>query len=365
MSPNPPGPPPDLALVVAVHNDGAGLARLLQQTGRLGIAAQVVVVDDGSDPPCALYPGMAFARRVLPGVRIDWLRTQGPEGRACGAGAARNLGLAEVRTPLVLFFDADDMVTGAIRGLLADLTRDWHAHGPFDMALFAHHDSRMLAQGRAGPQEPPDRALWAQHAPGPALRALDRAGALAMCRVSNYPWNRIWRTGFLRDAGVRFTESMLHNDIAPHWAGFLSGQRLLCSGRACAIHTVVPGRAQLSARRGRDRLAAFDALDAVLDRLLEEVARDAGRAAFAGPLLDFTCRLTGWIATRLDDPGDIAALQARARGFMVRMAQAENGDLARAVDTALGPGVEPGLAARLLSVLGAPSGAFGRTAAGA
>lgn len=326
-----------LSLVIPVFNDAAGLSRLLGQIAQLGIAREVIVVDDGSDTPCrALFPA-----NPVPGAEVVWLRTDA----GLGAGHARNLGQAAITGSHVLFFDADDMLTPDIVPLLSDLDEM-----AFDFCIFPHHDSRLLARGLTGPQEPPDRAYWADVAPDARPRLLSTAEAQVLCRVSNYPWNKIWRADFLREAGVRCTEIPLHNDIEPHWAGFLSGRRILASARHCAIHTVAAGRAQLSSQRGAERMRLFEALSAVVARLESEVALDPSRAGFVGPLLEFICRLADWARSRMD-AGDAGIMQSRAHAFIRTWAQNASPAVSEAVERALSD--EPGLAARFTMVFGA------------
>lgn len=325
-----------LSVVIPVRNDPAGLDRLLGHLARLRIARQIVVVDDGSDPPLQA----AFARHRVPGAQLDWLRSDA----GLGAGHARNLGQAAVRGTHVLFCDADDELTPEIVPLLADLR-----HQSFDFALFMHHDSRMLASGRDGPHEPPDRAFWHAVSPPDRPRAVDMAEAAVLCRISNYPWNKIWRAGFLREAHVRCTEIPVHNDIEPHWAGFLSARRILVSGRHCLIHHVAAHHGQLSNRRGAGRLALFEALEAVLERLTQEVGRTPGQSVFVAPFMEFCCRLLDWTTTRLE-PELHPELQRRACAFFQQIARSPEDTLAAAAQTALA--TEPGLASRLLTLAG-------------
>lgn len=324
-----------LSLVIPVFNDNAGLARLLAQVAGLKLADEVIVVDDGSDEPSRAH----FAQNPVPGARMVWLRTEA----GLGAGHARNLGQAAVSGSHVLFLDADDTLTPDILALKQALSGQ-----DFDFCLFAHDDSRLLARGMRGPQEPPDRAFWAQAAPGAAPRPMTQEEAQLLCRLSNYPWNKIWRTGFLAEAGVRCTEIPVHNDIEPHWAGFLSARRALVSGRHCVVHHVAGGR-QLSNRRGAERLRLFDALERVAVRLDREIGSDPARAAFAGPFLEFVCRLLGWVKTRLDGE-ETDLLQARADAFLATLAQQASPALSLAIERALAD--EPGLAVRFLTVFG-------------
>lgn len=81
----------DVAVVIPARDRAEQLAECLQGVGPV---AEVVVVDDGSDDPCAIQ---AVARGVQL-LRLD---------RRSGPAAARNAGLAATSAPLVAFVDSD------------------------------------------------------------------------------------------------------------------------------------------------------------------------------------------------------------------------------------------------------------------
>jgi glycosyltransferase involved in cell wall biosynthesis len=92
-------PPTPVAVVIATRDR----PELVQRAVRSALAqtqapAEVVVVDDGSDPPLELAPALAVEERV----RLVRLQPGG------GAGAARNTGVAKSSAPLVAFLDDDD-----------------------------------------------------------------------------------------------------------------------------------------------------------------------------------------------------------------------------------------------------------------
>jgi len=93
---------PDIAVVVPTHNRPAGLARLIK-----GLRAQtldrarfeVVVVDDGSDPPQAVEPG---------DLRLRVIRHE----TARGPSATRNSGWRGTASSMVAFIDDDCVPVG-------------------------------------------------------------------------------------------------------------------------------------------------------------------------------------------------------------------------------------------------------------
>jgi hypothetical protein len=81
---------------------GAPLAEALESLRAQDVRARIVVVDNASAPPLGELPGAEVIRAP---ARLT-------------VGAARNLGLREVTTPYVLFWDADDvMLPGTLRFL--------------------------------------------------------------------------------------------------------------------------------------------------------------------------------------------------------------------------------------------------------
>ncbi|MCV2876244.1 glycosyltransferase [Rhodobacteraceae bacterium XHP0102] len=231
----------DVAAVIAQRNDHQPLARLLQQMRAGGWFSQIIVVDDASHH-ASCDPAADFTLRLQ---------------KRAGAGMARNLGLGMVRAQYVMFLDADDTLLPSLSNLLDDLAR-----GPdFDLCFFRHADSRLTPFGRIG-DAPFERDIWAGAgcAIG-ALRQLPTKERTGLVRLSAYPWGRISRTAFLRDHGVRFAPTLVHNDIPFHWLGLMRADRVLTSDQIAIHHRLGPGR--LTARRGASRAELFTGLDLV------------------------------------------------------------------------------------------------------
>ena len=297
--------PFSLSLVVPVHNDAEGLTRLLRQAEAFGVFQALVVCDDASTPPCR-PADLGFDEAAL---GITYLRSE-----ICrGAGHARNQGLAAVATEHVLFFDADDLLTEALVDLIADLEGL-----AFDFCLFRHIDSRERAKGHPGPM-PVDQGYW--EAAGLAQTAptlLNRAQQVRMTTIAAYPWNKIYRTGFLRDHGIRCTEIPVHNDIELHWSSFLLAERIYASNALCCEHFVHTGGGRLTNRRGVERLEVFQALAP----LHQTLAQSPLGPEVLWPLAQFEVGLCGWILTVLDTIHHAAFLQ-RARVFFLTQYDSE------------------------------------------
>ena len=295
MTPAPVPNDPSLALVIPVRDDQSGLIRLLQQAEVMGIFDQVVISDDGSEPPVrAAESGIAPARSTL--LRSD---------QSGGAGAARNRALAAVRTSHMIYFDSDDRLTPEFPRLWQELIGK-----QFDFCLFRHHDSRVGHQQGWG-QMPLDNAMWRQAGAGFSTLFQPKPTALAaLAETANYPWNKIYRTGFLRDHDLRCSETPVHNDIALHWMSFLQATQVLVSDRVAAVHEVHGLGHRLTNRSGAERLCVFDPL-AQVARALERAERPRLRAGF----FHFTAGLLDWIRTVLA-PEHHKALDEQTHTFL-------------------------------------------------
>lgn len=302
-----------LALVVPVWNDAILLRRLLRQAASLGCFDQIVVVDDASTPAISA-DDVAPAGQPAQGLAL--IRT-GETPR--GPGHARNLGLASVTTTHLLYFDSDDTLTPDIVDLVEDLKgRD------FDFCLFNHADSRFSVHGR-WIQMPEDEAIWrdAGVAVGAISTPTPRAAA-RLSEVANYPWNKIYRTDFLRDNAIRCTEIMNHEDVELHWRSFMAAMarpgRILTSDRICAVHRIQASGGRLSNRSGPERLAFFPALDELASVILDRkrtASTPLGDHPLALHFLRFITGLFDWIADNLA-PEHLPALRAACRQFLAR-----------------------------------------------
>jgi hypothetical protein len=290
----PPAPPPvplRPALVIPVHNDADALDRLLAQARAMGCFAQIVVVDDGSDPALMLpdAPWFTLLRHAT----------------AQGGGVARNLGLTAVTAPHVLFFDADDLLTPDLAALLTTLG----GAGAFDFCQFKYADSRVAAEGLRG-QPDWDEVFWEQAGLSVGhLREAAPAALPILVQTANYPWNKVYRTGFLRDHGIGCAATQVHQDIPLHWLGYLAASRVLTSDRICAWHHVSAAGGRLTNRTGPERLEVFDALAPVM------TAAAARQTDWQAALARFVLGLIDW-GEKAIDPALRPALRAREAAFL-------------------------------------------------
>lgn len=169
--------------------------------------SQVLVVDDGStDATAAVVSAYAASH---PRVRLVRRPNGGP-----GAGAARNTGMDLVDTEYVMFLDGDDeLAPGGLSKLVAGLDRHH-----LDVAVGA---TEQFPVGREW--------VWSQYF---------QAGSSKRVRIEDVPLlahdsrtcDKLYRTAFLRDSGVRFAEGVHAQDIVVNVPAMLRAPELMLVG---------------------------------------------------------------------------------------------------------------------------------------
>ncbi|MFJ9814290.1 glycosyltransferase [Streptomyces sp. NPDC101151] len=186
MHPNPrdPHPTPQVGVVVIGYNDAAHVADAVRSAlGQGAAVGEVVAVDDCSTDGT----GELLARLAAGEPRLRVVRRGVNSG---GCGSPRNTGIDAVTMPYVMFLDSDDVLPpGAVDALLTAATG---ARAEVASGLCVR---RELPSGREQPWQAP---LYTVHS--------------VLARPSQHPRlvhdtlcvNKLYRTAFLREHGIRF-----------------------------------------------------------------------------------------------------------------------------------------------------------------
>ncbi|MDO0927452.1 glycosyltransferase family 2 protein [Streptomyces sp. TG1A-8] len=277
MPPDPPeqSPAPRAGVVVIGYNDAAHVADAVRSALAQGPAVgEVVAVDDRSTDGSAELLARLAAREPR-------LRVVRREANSGGCGSPRNTGADAVTMPYVMFLDSDDVLPpGAVDALLAAATG---ARAEVAGGLCVR---RELPSGR---EQPWQASLYAAHA---VLAHPSRRPRLVHDTLCV---NKLYRTGFLREHGIRFPEGrFLYED-------FVFGARVLAAAPRIAL---VPdrvyvwhvrrsaGRPSLSLDRERvdNWKARAEACALAHDILLDAGQKELARAARA-KFLDHDLRM--------------------------------------------------------------------------
>lgn len=281
------------SVVIPVWNLPDDLRELLKALSDLRIFTEIIVSDDGSTENCDPF-SLGFSSETL-GAELKYVRSD--EQR--GAGHARNLGLAAVTSEHVLFLDADDRPLPGLRQI-------WERHlvaiedglNP-DFTIFRHIDSRVMKETQKAGTFVKEEGIWDSVLQGRPEASLDLRERATLCGISAYPWNKIYRTEFLRENGILCSETPVHNDVKLHWLSFLKAQNVLALHRPGIVHIVAGSAHHLTNRSDENRFCLFGILDDVKDHIRE----NGSEALFLRQFLHFAHAVLHWghrvIAPRL------------------------------------------------------------------
>lgn len=288
-------------MVVPVWNDPDGLRNLTASLLKLETVSEIIVVDDCSREP--VESQVDFDPVKAAGKTVEIVR----QPANLGAGAARNTGLARVTNSHVIFFDSDDLPLGELDNIFRDFL---DVKDSFDFAMFRHLDSREVASGHQGGLKIDER-LWRRLGDSGPVNYMSAEKRAEMAMVAAYPWNKLYRTEFLRSNNIRCTEIPVHNDIELHWSGFLQAESVAYTKRLGATHHVADTGTRLTNRTGAERLRVFEALRNVGEILVRQNGTDLMTISY----WRFVAILLDWISDRMGDEW-LPTFYAQKRKFL-------------------------------------------------
>ncbi|MFF4348990.1 glycosyltransferase family 2 protein [Streptomyces sp. NPDC001530] len=203
-----------VSVIVIGYDDATHVADAVRSALAQGPAVgEVIAVDDCSaDGSAALLDGLAADE---PRLRVIHRAVN-----SGGCGSPRNDGIDAATAPYVMFLDSDDVLPpGAVDALLAA------ADGQRTQVAAGLCVRRELPSGREVPWE---RALYAEPALIPHPSSRPRLVHDTLCV------NKLYRTDFLRERGIRFPEGRFR------YEDFVFTARVLAAGPRIALipHTV-------------------------------------------------------------------------------------------------------------------------------
>lgn len=206
-----------LSIIVPVHNMEAHLESCLDSLLRQTLPSmEFICVDDGSvdkSPEILLRFQQADPRVMV-------LRNEGSKG----AGKARNIGMAVASGTYIGFVDADDVVAPEMfeRLYRATVRNETDIAACFPRCF----DDRTNVSVPVYYFEQAMQKLGST----PAESMYSAAELITLLPyIPVVPWNKIYRTGFLRDCKACFAEGMMHEDFLFYFQAMLhaSGMTLI------------------------------------------------------------------------------------------------------------------------------------------
>jgi len=234
--------PMSLTIIVPSRNPETYFIGQINRLLDSGRDWRVIIIDDGSEIPIQDF----FTEHG----NLNILRNPSPKG----AGASRNLGSKLLETEYALYLDDDDFMDWAVVEQLIELL---DATPSADLAVSLYDVQQDGVKIGANPSDINiiNRIL---NGKTHSLIAID--GNEELLRFTNYPWNKIYRTDYIKRVGLRFSHTATQNDIHGHWQSLLGANRILVSKFVqCTKVQHSQGR-RISNTGDKRRLEAYTAL---------------------------------------------------------------------------------------------------------
>lgn len=246
---------PKISIIIPAYNVSAFIGQTLESVLNNKADMEIIVVDDAStDNTCDIVEIYATTHKNITLIRSDI---------NAGPGVARNRAIEIMTGEYCLFQDADDiLVEGAIDYVLAKMDET-----NVDVSVFKYS---LLRSMHGQPEEMSDSKIIWDNAIGDQESVVLQLDAAPLFLITvNYPWNKIYRSSFIRSANILFSTARINEDILPHWATYMRAGRFLALNKSLAIHRLIPGRDQHTSVQDERRLDIFVAFrDA--ERLFDE-----------------------------------------------------------------------------------------------
>jgi hypothetical protein len=180
--------------------------------------------------------------------------------------------------------DDDDFMDWRV---IADLIGQMQARPEIDMAVSSY---RFLWDGKIQPGHRFDIDILDSVLKHQSSRVIGLEGNEDLLRMTSYPWNKVYRTDFIRRIGLRFSETAVQNDIFAHWQSLLHATRILVTNLVQCTQTVNKRSARIGNIADHRRLQAFIAL-----RETYEMLRSHEMPRVEAVFWRFYLHLTRWI----------------------------------------------------------------------
>lgn len=180
-----------------------------------------------------------------------------------GAGAARNAGFAHVRAPYVVFLDSDDIFDYR---LLSKLYNRLEETGS-DVAVCGSCEFETGVFG----SRPTPWALKTKQLPAAEPFAPIEMGDALFTAFMGWPWDRMYRTSFIRETGLSFP-GLANSEDAPFVYSSMASARLIATVRETLIRHRVARTGSVSNARLAHPEEFYRAIVMIKDRMRADTA---------------------------------------------------------------------------------------------
>lgn len=176
-----------------------------------------------------------------------------------GAGYARNIAIPYIKGNYCCFIDADDIV---IDNGIDEVTEVLHIHGG-DFLVYKWFQCDMYGKTISLSMANTDESIWNGIIHDKRKMKIHPEKYPHIMRTLNFPWNKIYKTSFLRENNIIFSETFIHNDNLAHWMSYAQASEIILYNRYIIGHKEDKRRVQISTIMDKRRLQLFDAFSDV------------------------------------------------------------------------------------------------------
>lgn len=231
-----------LSIVIPSKNPESGFFGRVRNLSLAKKDWEIIIIDDASEVEIASFLKGRDNLKIIRNVE------------ARGAGACRNIGGGHVTRDYTMFLDDDDYI---LCDVIDDVLSNLEKNKAIDFSLASYN---VVLDGETRPAWNNDQEIIDTLLKGSEGTIISQDNISSLLRFTNYPWNKIYRTSFVRRCGIRFSETFVQNDIYAHWQSILSANRIYVTSRVQCTKVENSKGARIGNTNDARRVEAFAAL---------------------------------------------------------------------------------------------------------
>ncbi len=246
----------DLSVIIPVYNVESYLAACLDSiVEQESCTIEVIAVDDVSTDS-SLSILKKYEKQYALNQRIDINIIVLKENS--GPGYARNLAVKEAKGEYVFFADSDDLiVSGAFSKLLEIARSELSDVTIFPYSLWRDNTCEI------GEMFSNDRDVLNQYMSGHKITTRSINDSQRLLVMSNYPWNKLYKTSFIKKNNIKFSIARMNEDILIHWESLILSNSITLVDEAFYIHRLFETGNQVTNCFDKTRFELFGVLSEV------------------------------------------------------------------------------------------------------
>lgn len=265
----------DLTVIIPTRNPHYSFHQKISSLAYKHPTWQIIVVDDASMIPVERHLDK------LPNIKVYG------SNRCLGAGAGRNIALKTIQKEYTIFVDDDDeMHWDVVQSAMARM----EAEPCIDVSFFLYD---RLFNGNNQSALESDCLIFNEVLQGDREGVVSIRGNEMLLAFTNYPWNKVYRSSFLKHSCLRFSETPVQNDIFAHWLTLIKARSILLSKDLICTKIEYDNAERIGNTADDRTVKAFQAL-----RETYQLVRCEGTTRMREVFVKFYVNLVRWLTSK-------------------------------------------------------------------